>query len=922
MWKSLWLALALLAAAPAAATPWPKGDIAPDPMLRRGVLSNGMRYVIMPNHTPAGAVSVRFSIAVGSTYEAPAERGFSHFVEHMAFRGSKNFPDGELNRSLERLGLRFGADTNASTGQYATTYMFNMPKGDAESIADALAITRDVAGYVSFEAKAVETEAGVVMSEAAMRGGPARRAGLAQLQFELGDPRATAMPGGEVGMVQHPAAADLLRFYHTYYRPDRAILTVVGDVDPDRLAGQIADRFQDWTPQGADGDNPVFSVSTRRGLEARVFTEAEAPTEVELTWVRPPLVHPLERDVWRRLHIRAAVLQIVNRRLSAMASSADRPFVGAQAGESEARRAAELFRLSASYDGGSWQKALTALAQTRLGLLRVPVSQAEIDSVVAAQKAARQRAVLSAGTRSSSALASAVASAAIEDDVTVSPAQALAAVEDDLRALTPEVASQALRDMFDGDPLIFVSARHALEQSAVLEAYRAITEDTAVAPAPVRSASWPYTEFGAEGRVVETSTAPDLGVTSLRFANNVRLLVRPSRLRANQVLVSVKIGQGRLSLSKAQGAANWMVGGMMQGGLAALTPPEMTIALSGKAVRAGFGMTDNAFAFNGETTAQDLQTQLQVFAAYIKDPGFRASGFEQFKQQLISRIEAAEATPAGTMGLYSPSILHGGDARWAVPKVGAIRAATVEQLKSLVVPLLARAPIEVVVTGDITVEQARRAVATTFGALPQRLQQVRKVTEENDASFPPGEAAPTVLTTSAPASQSIASVAWATHGFYANAADDAALAFLSSILRERLIEDVRGAGLSYAVSVSQNASLGFDFGYLSASATMPPGKAQVFYESVDRIVAKLKDGQIGADEFERSRLPTLEEYRRAAETNDYWTAVLASGWDQKAKFERARNFRHLLESVTPADVTAMARKYLVAARMLRISAGA
>src|SRR5690242_10272061 len=123
-WPSPALVLAALIwtvlARGALATEWPKTDIPPDPAVRQGVLANGMRYAILKNATPAGAVSVRFSVAVGSTHEEKDQRGFSHFVEHMAFRGSKNFPDGELNRSLERLGLRFGADTNASTGQDMT----------------------------------------------------------------------------------------------------------------------------------------------------------------------------------------------------------------------------------------------------------------------------------------------------------------------------------------------------------------------------------------------------------------------------------------------------------------------------------------------------------------------------------------------------------------------------------------------------------------------------------------------------------------------------------------------------------------------------------------------------------------------------------------------------------------------------------
>src|SRR5207253_2080264 len=179
MRKSFWLdglrrpvlagaALCLLFAAPIRAMEWPKSDIPPDPAVRLGVLANGMRYAILKNGTPSGAVSVRFSIAVGSTYEATGERGFSHFVEHMAFRGSKNFPDGEINRTLERLGLRFGADTNASTGQNMTIYRFDLPTADPASIADALAITRDIAGNINFDPPAVATEAGVILSEAAM----------------------------------------------------------------------------------------------------------------------------------------------------------------------------------------------------------------------------------------------------------------------------------------------------------------------------------------------------------------------------------------------------------------------------------------------------------------------------------------------------------------------------------------------------------------------------------------------------------------------------------------------------------------------------------------------------------------------------------------------------------------------------------
>jgi zinc protease len=927
------LICAVLAGPSATAAEWPRTDIAPDPAIRLGVLPNGMRYAIMRNQTPAGAVSVRFSLAVGSSHEAPDQRGFSHFVEHMAFRGSKNFPDGEINRSLERLGLRFGADTNAATGQDMTVYIFNLPTADPGSIADALAITRDIAGNVSFDPRAVETEAGVVMSEAAMRGTPSRRAGMAQLEFLLADARASAMPGSDPTIIEHPSAPDLLRYYRAYYRPERAVLTIVGDIDPDQLATQIAARFGDWRGTGQGGSDPVFKVPTNRGLEARIRVEAGAPARVTLTWVQPALPHPGDRADWKRRLINSMALQIANRRLAAIAAAADPPFAGAAAGQQDARSAAQLYTLSASLkdalvgsDGTtseSWQKPLVALAQTRLALLRTPVSQAETDSVVADQKAAAQRAEMSADTRTTPALASALAANAMAGDIAVSPAQQRGAGEETLAGLTPDRIGQALHEMFGaGDPLIFVSSPRPLRENetAVMDAYRAAVEDTKPPSATAQAMKWPYTSFGPPGRVVETESAPDIGVTSLRFANNVRLLVRPSRLRLNQVLVSVKLGNGRLGLPKDRPVPSWLFGGIVPAGLGALSATEMVTALSGKNYRVGFGVGDGTFAFSGQTTSQDLETQLQVFAAYIKDPGFRAAGFEQFKQQSIARLRAADATPAGVMALMSPGILHGGDKRWAAPTLGEIGAVTIDEVQALARPIFAETPMEVVIAGDTTVEAATQAVAATLGALPARPDQSLKLTPDNDVAFPAG-AAPVVLQASTPSSQALVSMAWATRGYFSDLKDDAALHLLAAILQERLLDAVRGQGLSYAVQVAMPSSATFDYGYILALATMPAGKAPIFYDAADRIAADLKAGRIDADAFARSRAPTLQDLRNTIQMNDYWLGLLNNGWDVQARFNRARSYEQILESVTPEDVAAVARKYLTAARMVRISTG-
>lgn len=908
-----------LASAAAHAKDWPKSDVAPDPGIRQGVLANGMRYAILRNETPKGAVSVRFTVAVGSTFEAPDQRGFSHFVEHMAFRGSKNFPDGEINHSLERLGLRFGADTNASTSQYVTDYRFDLPVADAKAVAEALAIARDIAGNVSFDDKAVQTEAGVVMSEAAMRSTPAFRANRAELEFALSDPRAAAEPGGESGMVLHPKAADLRRYYRRWYWPGRAVLTVVGDIDPVAVEREINARFSDWQGVGEEGSEPVFQVPFDRSLEARVHVEQAVPDQVEMAWIKPPLVRPLSRAAWKELRIQNVALQIVIRRLSAMAASAQRPFLSAGAGRRDARHAARLFTLSAGFEAGGWQKALSALAEERLALLRTGVTQEEIDSIVAAQLAAQQRAVLSADSRTSPQLAGAIAGDAVADEVTTSPAQMQRLAVEDLAGLTPEIVGQALQDMFGaGEPLIFVSSHTPLKEEEVAPVYRAVADEARIVSTAAPRGKWPYTDFGAPGPVAESEKVPDLGITDLRFANNVRLLVRPSKERLNQVLVAVKLGDGRAGLAKDNAVANWIGAGLVPGGLGALSSTEIVNVLSGKSYRVGFGITDGAFVFTGETTPKDLETQLQIFAAYVKDPGFREPEFVQFRQRAVGLLRTAGATPQGVMGLRRNAILHGGDKRWAVPSADELKGATVDDLKALVQPLLKSAPMEVVIVGDTSVEEASRLVAATLGALPSRSPHPPVAATDDPIPFP-ASAKPMVLATDIPSDQALVNVAWPVPGLWRDLQDDASMRLLAAVLKERLLEDLRGRGLSYAVQVAPVSSGTFDFGYLSAAATMPAGQAQLFYDAVDKVVADLKSDPVSADEFSRSLNPIVQSNRRDVLTNDYWLALLSVGWDREIALDRARRFDHLVESLTPADVTAAARKYLTGG--VRISAG-
>lgn len=163
--------------APAPVSQWARdrGDLPHDSDYILGTLPNGMRYLVLRNYTPPRQVAMRMVIDAGSMQERPGEEGVAHFLEHLAFRGTKLYPDGELNRVLEGLGLQMGADVNASTGPDRTTFQFDLARNDAVSIQTGLSIIRQIASSLTIAPEMVNAERGVVLAEERARAGPMLR---------------------------------------------------------------------------------------------------------------------------------------------------------------------------------------------------------------------------------------------------------------------------------------------------------------------------------------------------------------------------------------------------------------------------------------------------------------------------------------------------------------------------------------------------------------------------------------------------------------------------------------------------------------------------------------------------------------------------------------------------------------------------
>ncbi|WP_269716308.1 M16 family metallopeptidase [Caulobacter sp. NIBR2454] len=896
---------------------WPQAvsDIAPDPSIRFGALPNGMRYAIQRNATPPGQASIRLRFDAGSLMETDAQQGLAHFLEHMAFNGSKTVPEGEMIKILERHGLAFGADTNASTSWNETIYKLDLPKTDDETVKVSLDLMRDVASELTITGEAVDRERGVVLSEERDRDTPSYRVFKESLAFLLkGQRPPQRLPIGQVEVIKTAPREQLVDYYQRFYRPERAVLVVVGDFDVDAMEARIKARFSDWRGVGPAGVDPDLGDIAKRGVDAKVIVQPGAATSLQLTWLSPPdlaldTAARRKRDLIQRLGF-----AVLNRRFSALSRGSDPQFIGAGAFSFDQFHAAKATTISATAQPTGWRQALAAIDLEQRRIARYGVRQEELDREIAEIRTMLEASVAGAATRRTPSLANIIVGSLDDHQVVTAPAQDLAWFNEAVKDLKAETVSDAVKKAFEGaGPVTILSTGSPVQGgdkalADELAASRKVEATPLLASAAIE---WPYQTFGPMGKVAEQRDFTDLDATFLRFENGVRLTVKPTKFRDDQVLVKVRIGDGYLDLPRDRQSATWSASAFAEGGLKKIGAQDMERVLASKVWGAQLSLEDDAFVLSGGTRPADLPTELQVLAAYVTEPGWRPEAFQRIKTFGQTLHDQYEATDNGVLARDLPGLLRGGDRRFTFPSRKEMADARIDDLKTQLAPL-AEGQIEVIIVGDITVEKATQAVAETFGALPPRPAAAAPAAETRVTTFPAPNATPVRLTHKGRADQGMAYIAWKTADFFSNPQQARNTTILADIFRLRLQDELREKqGATYSPSAGSTASFVWtDFGYVAVSVEAPPTTLDAVFKTVSEIAAELRTKPPSADELERAKKPRLEGLEKARVTNEYWVSQLSGGQTDPRRLDATRSVQAGIERISPEDVQKAAQLYL------------
>ncbi|MBW8753542.1 MAG: insulinase family protein [Sphingomonadales bacterium] len=922
----LLIALALSACAPQAGRlasanrPRPvwgflESDIAPEPQYRFNRLPNGMRYIIRRNANPKGTAMVRMEVAAGSLDEAPGERGYAHFLEHMAFNGSTHVPEGEMVRLLERDGLAFGADTNAATGFETTTYMLDLPRADPKLLNTALMLMRETASELTIAPEAVDRERGVILSEMRDRNTWQMRNGMDQAKFL--HPHALypdRFPLGVTETVSAATAEVLKAFWRREYVPEHTTLIVIGDFDPADVEPAIIAKFGDWKPKPFALQPDAGPVDTKSHGRTEIYVDPALSERVTASrhggWIDGPDTMAQRRENL----LRQIGYAIVNRRLQRIVRQTDPPFRGAGFGTGDVFRSGRTTNLIVDTIDGKWRRGLIAAAVEYRRALRYGFSAGEVAEQLANILTATRDAAASADTRSNGALMGAVFDLLRNDVVPSAPRSVLDRLQAFIPEITPERVHAAMKREAVPlrDPLLRFQGRRLPEGGE--KAIRGAWEEAMHAPvtrgADVASVGFAYNDFGTPGTLVSDQREPALGIRELRFANGVRLNLKHTDIDKDRVLVQLSVDGGDMLDTRENPLATQMVSALTVGGLGKHSQDELQSILAGHTVAIGLSSTPETFVSSAQTTPRDLQLQLEVMAAFVTDPGYRPEGEIQYRLNINNFFAQRRATPNAALSNGIGGILSDDDPRFTLLPVESYRRLTFAKLKKDLADRLAHGAIEIGVVGDIDEDQAIGFVARTFGALPAREPDFLPYEEQRSRPFTKSRR-PRVLRHTGPADQALLRLTWPTRDD-ADPVESLTLELLERVMRIELTETLREKlGKAYSPSAASTLSRYWkDYGVFGIAASVDVHEVPATRAAIAETVAELRAAPVSDDILQRARAPLIESIENGLKSNGGWLSLVDRAQTEPDEIDRYLKAKDRLLALTPLDVQLMALRYL------------
>lgn len=890
-----------------------------DPAVKTGKLDNGLTYYIRHNDKPAQRAEFYLATNVGAIQETPDQDGLAHFLEHMCFNGTKNFPGKALLDWLQSIGASFGGNVNASTGIDQTQYMLNNIPLVRETVVDTcLLILHDYSHFVTNDPVEIDKERPVIIEERRSRRNAQWRTFERSLPYYYGDNKySTCTLIGSQENLETFKPESLVAFYQTWYHPGNQAVVVVGDVDVDAVEAKIKRIWADIPAAVNPQPKAKFTLTEFTEPRVGIITDPETtmPT-VEILWesdARDEALNSTPAGFSMDL-IETMVSNVMSERLTDITSKADAPFLQGMFGIGKLCEDFEavMGRVALKEDNilGGFKSFLIELQKmSRFGFSEGEVTRAKDNILASLEKAANE-----AGTRKNPEFVHPLISNFFDNQAYMEPQAEYELAKAFLAQIDANILNQMVSQIIPEENMVMIYSGPQKDgiatptEKQLLAAFEEAKAAEIEAPAE-ETATEPFMDPSVlKGSPVKKTKSSLYGSTEWVLKNGVKVIVLPTEHKKDQILFTLyKAGGQNLISDEDMASFDGTVYGTFDSmqGVSKFKSTEVTKMLSGKNLQVGAFIDGLYNGVSGSSSVKDLETAFQLLYLTYTDPRFDQEEWDNAIAQLKAVLPNALGTPQFKLQKDLNDFLYGGNPRRQFISMETLEKANLQTVESNYRKLFASAAGSVmVITGDVDVETLKPLVEKYIGSLPKGKK--TKGIKDLAPRIIKGENIKTIKTDMETPKSTVVEV-YSDYRPY-TVKDDVLARAVSYVLDQIYVDTMReDEGGTYGASSSASAGLEPEPMYIM----------QVAFECKPEMADKLR--AMARDEFRKlaENGPTDEQFSRTLEnfkknvpenriSNSYWMNNLVRF--AKFGFDYDKEYEEAVASLTKEGIKEAARK--------------
>ena len=654
-----------------------------DPQITMGKFPNGLRYYILRNKKPEKRAELRLVVKAGSVLEDDDQRGLAHFVEHMAFNGTKNFPKHDLVAFIESLGMRFGADANAYTSFDETVYMLQVPTDKPEAIDRAFQVLEDWAHNVTFEPAEIEKERGVVLEEWRSSRGAGMRTTerLFPIVFK-GSRYAERMPIGTPEIIQTGKAERIVQFYKDWYRPDLMAVVAVGDFDKAVIEKLINTHFASLTGPTSPKPRPTFDVPDRTDTAFAIITDKETSnTSIEMNTLLPSQPEGTI-GAYRQKTIDRLFSGMLNDRFSEITQKPDAPFLFGFTGRGNfLARTKDIAFLSALVKDEGVERGLRALLTEAERVARFGFTETELARQKTDILRSYEQYVMEKDNTLSAPKAAEYIRNFLQDETLPSAEDEYDLHKRFLPGITLAEVNKLAREWFPADTKNRLVVLTAPQKAGVTIPDEAKLAAVIKEPPPADLKA--YVDTATSTALVETLPAPGkvtnvtknekAGLTIWELSNGAKVVLKPTTFKADEILFRATSPGGTSLASDADYIpASTATQVITAGGLGKFNVIELGKMLTGKVASASAYIGELEEGLRGSSSRKDLETMFQLIYLRFTQPRADKEAFDVQATQMKTLLANQGAVPEFAFYDEVTKALYGDHLRRKRPTVATV----------------------------------------------------------------------------------------------------------------------------------------------------------------------------------------------------------------------------------------------------------